>query len=65
MLKPVDPALFLFATQFDLGGITPCDRSRPGMPLKPTPGSFPFGLLPLGFKDHAFNAPTQQLGGPF
>jgi hypothetical protein len=39
------------------------------MPLEPTPGSFPFGLLPLGFSDHAFNAPTQQLPsrlcGPF
>jgi hypothetical protein len=31
------------------------------MPLEPTPRSFPFGSLPLGFKDHAFNAPTQQL----
>ena len=40
------------------------DRSRPGMPLEPTPGSFPFGLLPLGFSDHAFNAPTQQLPEP-
>ena len=38
------------------------DRSRPGMPLEPTPGSFPFGLLPLGFSDHAFNAPTQLRG---
>ena len=34
------------------------------MPLEPTPGSFPFGLLPLGFSDHAFNAPTQQLPWP-
>jgi hypothetical protein len=40
------------------------DRSRPGMPLEPTPGSFPFGSLPLGFSDHAFNAPTQQLRRP-
>jgi hypothetical protein len=57
MLKPVDPALFLIATRID-----PLrERSRPGMPLEPTPRSFPFGSLPLGFKDHAFNAPTQPV----
>ena len=30
------------------------------MSLEPTPGSFPFGLLTLGFKDHALNAPSNS-----
>ena len=33
------------------------DRTRPGMPSSPPP-SFPFGLLPSGSRNHAFNAPT-------
>jgi hypothetical protein len=36
-------------------------RSHPGMPLEPTPGEF---SLPLGFKDHAFNAPNATTSGP-
>src|SRR5262245_29223888 len=35
------------------------------MSLEHTPWNFPFGLPPLGFKDHAFNAQTQQLQTAF
>ena len=47
--------------------IRPCFSSRRGsipqlgFDLVPAcPSSPPLGFLPLGFKDHAFNAPTQQ-----
>jgi hypothetical protein len=54
MLKPVDPALFLSRAQVDPFK----DRSRPGTPLEPTPGSLPFGLLPLGFKGPCVQRPN-------
>src|SRR5690242_6346216 len=53
MLKPVDPALFLSVTAIDPFG--------PVSSLH-VPRAHPWDFCPLGFKDHAFNAPTQQLG---
>jgi len=56
MLKPVDPALFLSEGE---------GRSQ-RIDLAPArPSSPPLGSLPLGFSDHAFNAPTQQLPDRF
>src|SRR5262249_36419272 len=52
MLKPVDPALF------SLG----CEDQSWRIDLVPAcPSSPPLGFLPPGFKDHAFNAPTQPV----
>jgi hypothetical protein len=56
MLKPVDPALFLGFRP--IGKAVPCGNPWPIELVPACPSSPPLGLLPLGFADHAFNAPT-------
>jgi len=59
MLKPVDPALFLLRTKVDPRRID----LAPACPRAHTRTN-PWDRSPSGSKDHAFNAPTQQLPRP-